>query len=48
MTITPDEDVTTDLAALQRVPEDDRTPDQLDPTCATTGVGAHPEPAAKP
>jgi hypothetical protein len=38
-TTTPDDDVTTDLAALQQVPEDDRAPDQLDPTCATTGVG---------
>jgi hypothetical protein len=34
----PEHDVTDDLAALQQLPEPDRAPDELDPTCATTGV----------
>jgi class IV lanthipeptide synthase len=36
----PDRDTTRDLAMLQRLPEDEKEPDRLDPTCATTGVQA--------
>ncbi len=38
MTTVPEHDLTRDLAALQRLPEDEQPPGVLDPTCATTGV----------
>jgi hypothetical protein len=38
MTTAPDQDITRDLAELQRLPEDEQPSDVLDPTCATTGV----------
>lgn len=41
MTTTPEDNLTRDLAALQRLPEDEQPPGVLEPTCATTGVTAH-------
>jgi hypothetical protein len=47
-------ELTEDLAALQRLPEDDPAPGSMDPICATTGVtfarpappvGSEPDPA---
>lgn len=41
---TTEQEPTPDLAALQQLPEADREPEPLDPTCATTGVTATPNP----
>ena len=38
MTTAPEHDLTRDLTALQRLPEDEQPPGVFDPTCATTGV----------
>jgi hypothetical protein len=47
-TVTVEEDVTDDLAALQQLPEHHPAPYALEPTCATTGVGGGPEPGSAP
>lgn len=37
------EDVTDDVGALQRLPEDQHAPEYVQPTCATTTVAGGPE-----